>query len=234
MSETATIWVVDDEPGVRAAFSAALVAAGYRVVESVDGLEALGRLREGLPALIVLDVDMPRLDGRKTLQELRRRGVDTPVLMITHVNDVDSRIQGLESGADDYIGKPCTAPELLARVRALLRRAPRAAEADIVLRLGDVVVNLGARTATRHGAAVRLTRTDFALLELLYCRGGAPVPREEILAKIWQGKSGASHALDTQLWRLRRKLAGADGEAPWLRNVLGVGYALHVGEIRRR
>src|SRR5687768_15661900 len=121
--KTAKILVVDDDADVRALFKAALVRAGYDVTECGDGLEALERMQQEPSDLIILDVEMPRLNGRRTLTELRRRGFAQPVLMITHLNDVDSRVRGLEEGADDYLGKPCVPAELLARVHALLRRA---------------------------------------------------------------------------------------------------------------
>lgn len=221
------ILLVDDDPSIRRVFRTVLETAGFSVDECDDGTHALARAADVPPALIVLDVEMPRMDGWRTLGELRRRGHRQPVLMLTHLDDVDSRVRGLEAGADDYVGKPCTAQELLARVRALLRRPPLP-ETGRLLHLGGVEVDLREKRARRGGEAVRLTRTDYALLELLQGRQGAPVSREEIIARIWAGKSGASHALDTQLWRLRKKLGDPGDETGWIRNVSGVGYALRV------
>lgn len=222
----AKIWIIDDDPSVRLVFTQALADAGYSVSECEDGARALERLETERPDLFVLDVEMPRMDGWQTLAELRRRGCLQPVLMITRVNDVNSRVRGLEIGADDYIGKPCSAIELVARVAALLRRAPAHVPATPEpLALGDVVIDLQRKTATRAGEPLRLTRTDFALLELLHEQRGVPVSRETILKRIWDGRSGNSHALDTHLWRLRRKL-GDSGEDGWIRNLPGIGYVM--------
>lgn len=218
------VWIIDDDAAVRAVFERALTEAGYVVAQLEDGLAALGLLRDETPALAILDVDMPRLDGWKTLAELRRRGCSAPVLMVTHVNDVDSRIHGLEAGADDYLGKPCHAAELIARVRALLRRQ-NGTDASSTLRLGSVTVDFQRRTATRDDAPLKLTRTDFALLELLAAHRGVPVSRAEIIERVWQGSAGSSHALDTHLWRLRRKLG--DDEGRWIASVTGIGFVLN-------
>ena len=224
------IWIVDDDPSIRLVFSRALTDAGHRVTECEDGLQAVERLRTETPGLVILDVEMPRLDGWGTLEELRRRGFTQPVLMLTHVNDVNSRVRGLEAGADDYLGKPCSVAELLARVRALLRRAGSRTKAGAKLRFGDVRIDLEEKTATRAGAPLRLTRTDFALLALLHENRGKPMAREVILSRLWGGQAVNSHALETHLWRLRKKL-GDDGEgSPWIQNVSGIGYCMTMPE----
>lgn len=220
------IWIVDDDPNVRLVFRQALGDAGYDITECEDGQAALDRLKSGAPALFVLDVEMPRLDGWGTLAALRQRGCTQPVLMITRVNDVSSRVRGLELGADDYIGKPCSAVELVARVGALLRRAAKESPpATGELSLGDVVIDLERKSATKAGQPLRLTRTDYALLGLLHEQRGKPVSRETILKRVWDGRSGNSHALDTHLWRLRRKLGDA-GDNGWIRNQPGIGYVM--------
>ena len=220
------ILIVDDEPAIREVFAVALAGAGYAVATCPDGQAALDYLRDRPVRLVLLDVDMPVLDGWATLAALRRLGFRPPVIVVSHIHDPDSRIRGLDTGADDYLGKPCAVPELLARVRAVLRRAEPAAPAPL-LQLGDVVIDLAAHTATRAGVPVRLSRTDFALLSLLHEHAGTPVPRALILQRVWDGASGSSHALDTHIWRLRRKL-GDDATNPrWLRNVPALGYVLH-------
>ena len=196
------------------------------MAECADGAAALDWLRGHLAHVVLLDVDMPGVDGWHTLAELRRRGFTQPVLMVTHVDDPDSRIKGLDTGADDYIGKPCSVPELLARVRAVLRRAPPR-PASALLRLGPNHIDLAAFRAERDGRPLRLSRTDYALLALLHAHAGRPVARELVLQRIWAGASGSSHALDTHVWRLRRKLADAADPPRWLRSVPGVGYSLH-------
>ncbi|WP_414662253.1 response regulator transcription factor [Horticoccus sp. 23ND18S-11] len=220
------LFLVDDDPSVRLVFRQALVEAGYAIVECENGEIALERLKTESPALFVLDVEMPRLDGWQTLAELRRRGCTQPVLMITRVNDVESRVRGLAIGADDYIGKPCSAVELVARVRALLRRASNRTTVPATLRFGEVVIDLEKKTAARRGEPLRLTRTDYALLSLLRDNLGKPVSREAILKHVWEGRSGNSHALDTHLWRLRRKLGDTAESESWLRNLPGIGYVM--------
>lgn len=226
MASAEKILIVDDDPTVRGAFSAALAKAGFAVSECGDGLEALERVKVEVPSLIILDVDMPRLNGWKTLAELRRRGCARPVLMVTHVDDIDSRVRGLESGADDYIGKPCDAPELLARVRAVLRRSAPVQTLISELHFGNVTVDLERKTAMRDAAPMPLTRTEYALLTVLSEHIGTPVSREIINARVWGGRVGNSHTLDTHLWRLRRKI-GDDGDKPrWIRNHAGIGYTM--------
>jgi two-component system, OmpR family, response regulator MprA len=222
------ILVVDDDPTVRRAFSRALTSMGYGVSECEDGLEVLERIQAGEPSLIILDVDMPRMDGWKTLAELRRRGWKQPVLMVTHVDDVDSRVRGLDSGADDYISKPCNASELLARVRALLRRAAPVRTATTTLRFGNVLVDLARKTATCGTEEFRLTRSEYALLTCLLENIGTPVSREVIFERVWGGKAGNSHTLDTHLWRLRKKLGDTCDNPHWICNHAGVGYSMAV------
>jgi two-component system, OmpR family, response regulator MprA len=175
-------------------------------------------------------VEMPRMNGWKTLAELRRRKCPQPILMVTHVNDVDSRVHGLDTGADDYIGKPCTAGELQARVRALLRRAPGTTKRPSVLHFGPTVVDLDKKSATRDGEPVRLTRTEYALLELLCENLGKPVSREQINLRVWGGQQSSSHTLDTHLWRLRQKLGDTDDEPRWIRNLPAIGFVLSLEE----
>lgn len=230
------IWIVDDDAAVRLVYHRVLTEAGYAVADCADGVAALERLERERPDLIVLDVEMPRLDGWATLAELRKRRCDQPVLMMTRVEDVASRVRGLEAGADDYLGKPCGAPEFLARVRALLRRAGIVSmkagkdEANAV-RLGKSVIDLETKTAVKDNAPLRLTRTDYALLELLHEHAGEPVTREMILERVWPGQARnaqGSHALDTHLWRLRKKIGDTTDVPQWIRNVPGVGYVMTV------
>jgi len=230
MSQTEKILIVDDDPDVRSAFRRALVRAGFRVSECENGRQALEREPVEQPAMIILDVDMPELDGRKTLAELRRRGCTRPVLIVTHVDDEASRVEGLDSGADDYVGKPCGEAELVARVRAMLRRSRPPAQEVAILRFGDVVVDLQHKRAAAGGAPIRLTRTEYALLALLREHIGTPVSRELIIEHVWAGRSGSSHALDTHLWRLRKKLGDSSDRPKWIRNQSGIGYSL-AGEV---
>lgn len=220
--------VIDDEPAVRRVVCRFLSGAGLTTIECQDGLEAVERWIAEKPDLIVLDVEMPRLDGWKTLEELRRQGFRRPVVMLTNLNDVPARVRGLEAGADDYLGKPCDLIELLARVKAHLRRTQMLRDAPRLLRLGDLEVDLGSKTARRGAHPVKFTRTEFALLALLAEHRGQPVSRELIQQSVWPASSSAnSHTLDTCLWRLRRKLADGSGSDRWIRNLSSIGYVLH-------
>jgi DNA-binding response OmpR family regulator len=221
------ILIVDDDPNVRSAYRTVLERAEYEVSECPDGLAALDWIRNQVPSLIILDVEMPHLDGWKTLAELRRCGCTRPVLMVTHVDDMASRVRGLDTGADDYIAKPCDAPELLARVRALLRRSVPL-QSVTPLRFGNVVVDLERKTATRDKTQIRLTRTEYAVLALLRKHIGTPVSRELIIAQVWGGKEGNSHALDTHLWRLRKKIGDTGDRPHWIQNHAGIGYTMSV------
>lgn len=230
MLQLPSIWVVDDDPRVRFACSRLLASAGYEVVEFEDGLQMLQRLRTETPALLMLDVEMPRLDGWQTLAEVRQSGVAVPVLMFTLAADVDSKVRGLGAGADDYVSKTGDPRELLARVAALLRRAGQKTERVSRIRFRDVEINLTTKTATRGGKTLKLTRTDYGLLALLHRKAGTPVSRDEILATVWESRAGNSHALDTHLWRLRKKIGDTETERPLIRNVPGIGYVLGPGE----
>ena len=220
------VLLVDDDAHVRAAFARALNRAGYRVVEAGDGVEALELLSREKPALVILDVEMPRLNGWKTLAEIRRRGNVPPVLMITHVNDVDARVQGLEAGADDYIGKPCEPSELLARVRALLRRVHPPTSSARTMHFGNLAVDLDRKTASRQGTPVHFTRTEYTLLDLFFEHAGKPVSRELMLERLWGARAGNSHTIDTHLWRLRKKLGDAEDKRGWIQNLPGIGFVL--------
>ena len=221
------LWIVDDDAAVRMAFEMTLAATGFSVRSYAGGPAMLQVLETETPGLIVLDVDMPEMDGWQTLEHIRRRGFLLPVLMLTNVNDVPSRVRGLEAGADDYVGKPCGPQELIARVRALLRRAaPAVVEPAALWRLGDVAIDFERKRATKAGEELWLTRTDYALLTLLREHAGKPAAHALILERVWGGRAGNAHALDTHIWRLRKKLGASPNGEPWIRNLSGIGYVL--------
>lgn len=228
MTAKAKILLVDDNAEVRSLFRRVLVAEEFRVIECDDGIDALKVVQAEAPALIILDVEMPRQNGWKTLAQLREGGATQPVLMLTHVNDVNSRIHGLEAGADDYLGKPCDPAELLARVRALLRRVPAPRAKPTRLHLGDVQIDLAQKTASRDGKPVQLTRTEYKLIEILVQHAGRPVSRELLLERLWGSSSGQSHTVDTHLWRLRKKIGDNRTDARSIRNLPGIGYVLTI------
>jgi len=227
MPDPVKLLIIDDEASVRLVLNRFLTTSGFRVTECPDGADAIEQVRREKPALIILDVDMPRLNGWDTLIELRRHGCRLPVLMLTRDDDIPSRIKGLEAGADDYVGKPCDLLELLARIKALLRRSRIVPAGPFRLRFDDLVIDMERKSARRGRTAVSFTRTDYALLDLFAQYHGKPVSRELMRNVVWGATdSPNSHTLDTCLWRLRRKLGDAGREPPWIRNLPGIGYVL--------
>jgi two-component system, OmpR family, response regulator MprA len=215
--------VVDDDPDVRDSLERALRHAGYAVTTAAHGADALDSLARSPVDLIVLDVLMPMVDGFDACRRLRERGDATPILVLTARDAVDDRVTGLEAGADDYLVKPFALRELLARIRALLRRSQ--ARHD-VLGYADLTLDMTTRTVTRHDRVIPLTRTEFGLLELLLRNAGQVLSYEVILDEVWEyGDAPASNTLQVFVGFLRRKLE--DGGLPRLvHNVRGIGYVL--------
>lgn len=226
------ILVVDDERAVRESLRRALELEGYAVELAEDGEEALRRLRlHPVPDAVVLDVLMPGLDGLEVCRRLRDDGNEVPILMLTARSEIDSRVEGLDAGADDYLPKPFALAELLARLRALLRRAgnggaPHDVEAPGVLRFSDLELDPGTREVRRGGDGIVLTRTEFALLELFLRNPRQVLTRSVIFERVWGYDFGpTSNSLDVYIGYLRRKTE--DGGKPRLiHTVRGVGYAL--------
>ena len=222
-----TVLLIDDDVIMQHCCGSILRGAGYSLVQASDGDAGLVEIERVNPALILLDVDMPRFNGWQTLETLRSRGHTQPVVMMTGAVGVDDRVRGLSGGADDYLCKPCDPRELLARVHAALRRARPAAAPLPVLHFGPTTVDLTTRTATRAGAARGLTRTEYALLELFVRNPGRPLAREFLLEKVWGYTDQANtRTLETHIWRLRQKLGENPGEPRWLRTVPSAGYIL--------
>lgn len=220
----ATVLVVDDEPVVREAVTDALRMHGYDVHVAADGREALNIVWRLRPDLVVLDVVMPRLDGIGVCRELRRAGDWTPVLVLTARSAAPDRIEGLDAGADDYLVKPFDLGELLARVRALLRRTP-ASEVDTEGH-ADLTLDRAARQGRRGGRVIQFTETEFALLDLLVRNAGQVLTREVITDRVWGYDFGpAGNPVEVYIRYLRRKLE-ADGEPRLVHTVRGVGYQL--------
>jgi two-component system response regulator MprA len=217
--------VVEDDERVRDAVARALRYEGYDVHTAVDGNDALLRVADLAPDAIVLDVLMPGTDGLEVCRQLRGRGDHTPVLMLTARHEVTDRVAGLDAGADDYLVKPFALDELLARLRALLRRTSVSGEAD-VLRMGDLSVDPQRREAWRGGRELGLTKTEFDLLELLLANANVVVTRDTIYERIWGYEfETSSKSLDVYIGYLRRKTE-ADGEPRVIRTVRGVGYTV--------
>jgi len=219
------VLVVDDEPAVRDALERALGLEGYDVELAENGLDALRSLAAAPPDLVVLDVLMPEVDGLEVSRRLRRTGDRTPILMLTARDEVSDRVAGLDAGADDYVVKPFALEELLARIRALLRRAGPAEE-DGALRFADVVLDPATREVRRGTRAIELTRTEFHLLELFLRNPRQVLTRALIFERVWGYDFGpSSNSLEVYVGYLRRKLE-ADGEPRLIQTARGVGYAL--------
>ena len=222
------ILVVDDERAVRESLRRALELEGYEIQLAADGGEALSVLvdEDPQPDAVILDVLMPGLDGLEVCRSLRNAGNRVPVLMLTARDDVDNRVAGLDAGADDYVTKPFALEELLARIRALLRRTASGDGAGEVLTFADLEVDLGTRDVRRAGRTIELTRTEFALLELFLRNPRQVLTRSIIFERVWGYDFGfASNSLDVYIGYLRRKTE-AGGEPRLIQTVRGVGYAL--------
>jgi two-component system response regulator MprA len=219
------ILVVDDERAVRDSLRRALELQGYQVELAADGAEALAQLEaNGQPDAVLLDVLMPGIDGLEVCRRIRRGGNEVPVLMLTARDAVGDRVAGLDAGADDYVVKPFALEELLARVRALLRRA--SPTGDGMLRFADIELDTGTREVRRGGDKIELTRTEFNLLELFLLNPRQVLTRSIIFERVWGFDFGfASNSLDVYIGYLRRKTE-AGGKPRLIHTVRGVGYAL--------
>jgi two-component system, OmpR family, response regulator MprA len=219
------ILVVDDERAVRESLRRALELQGYEVELASDGAEALERLAaDGQPDAVVLDILMPGIDGLEVCRQIRQRGNSVPVLMLTARDAVGDRVEGLDAGADDYLVKPFALEELLARLRALLRRA--SPTVDGTLHFADLELDPGTREVRRAGDKVELTRTEFNLLELFMLNPRQVLTRSIIFERVWGYDFGfASNSLDVYIGYLRRKTE-AGGKSRLIHTVRGVGYAL--------
>jgi two-component system response regulator MprA len=217
--------VVDDEPAVRDALKRALQVEGYAVDLASDGRQALGKLIESPPDAVVLDILMPEIDGLEVCRRLRALGDRTPVLMLTARDAVADRVEGLDAGADDYLVKPFALAELLARLRALLRRTTAGGEGR-PLRYADLELDPETYEVRRGGRDIQLTRTEFLLLELFLSHPRRVLSREFIFDRVWGYDFGpSSNSLEVYVGYLRRKTEGA-GEPRLIHTIRGVGYVL--------
>ncbi|HEY2062720.1 response regulator transcription factor [Amycolatopsis sp. NBC_01480] len=223
------ILVVDDDRAVRESLRRSLEFNGYQVELAGDGAQALEAIIANRPDAMVLDVMMPRLDGLEVARRLRSTGDDLPILVLTARDTVSDRVSGLDAGADDYLPKPFALEELLARLRALLRRAVpdnQPGETSEVLSFADLTLDPGTREVRRGGREISLTRTEFALLELFLSYPKHVLTRGRILEEVWGYDFPTSgNALEVYVGYLRRKTE-ADGEPRLIHTVRGVGYVL--------
>src|SRR6266702_5101015 len=223
------VLIIEDELPMRTALQDCLESEGYRVLGAADGERGLAHALQDKPDLILLDIMMPRLDGYSLCAELRRRGHAVPILMLTAKGQIEDRVKGLDVGADDYLVKPFSTEELLARVRAVLRRVQRAAKPLRTLALGEVRLDFVQQKAWRGRKPLHLTAKEFAVLRLLAEAAGEPVTRDRFLDAVWGYTAfPTTRTVDMHIASLRGKIE-KNSEAPrFIHTVHGVGYRLEV------
>ena len=217
--------LVEDDASIREIVAIGLTSAGFRVVTATDGRDGLARAREGGFDAVILDVMLPSLDGFGVCREIRKFSL-VPVVMLTARTDLVDVVVGLESGADDYVKKPFELPELIARLRAVLRRTAAPAEAAPILARG-LEIDLAAFTVRKDGAEIALTATEFRLLAELAKRPGQVFTRELLLQRVWDyDYVGDSHLVDVAIGRLRAKVEHDPARPALIKTIRGVGYRL--------
>ncbi len=221
------ILLVEDEPGIARLICRGLEGAGYTVETATDGARGLALARENVYGLLILDLMLPRVDGLRVCEELREDASRVPILMLTARDATEDRVRGLDAGADDYLPKPFAFPELLARVRALLRRDK--VHRTRVLRVADLVIDTAQRRVTRAGREIGLSHREYELLEALAGHEGQVLTREAIQERVWMDDDSYSNTVDVYIGLLRKKI-DADGAPKLIQTVRGQGYTLRVPE----
>jgi DNA-binding response OmpR family regulator len=225
-SRGSAILVVEDDPSIQLGLKMNLEREGYEVAVAEDGAEGFDQLRNRPFDLLILDVMLPKLNGYELLRMMQREGMTTPVLVLSARTDDEDKVRGLDLGADDYVTKPFSVPELLARVRAALRRNPAPPPAS-VWRFGDVIVNPATREVHKGDELVELTVTEFNVLSTLAKNDGQALSREEIFEAVWgKGHHGTHRTIDNFIAQLRSKLEDDPADPDYLLTVRGVGYRL--------
>jgi DNA-binding response OmpR family regulator len=226
------ILIVEDEAPMRAVLKDILEGEGFRVLTAMDGEAGLKAAIDERPDLILLDVMLPKLDGFALCSELRRLTVHAPVLMLTAKGRIEDRVTGLDSGSDDYLVKPFSTDELLARVRALLRRVYRQKRIVATLELGDIRIDLLRQTALRGRSDIHLTAKEFAMIRLMAEAVGEPVTRERFLDVVWgYAAFPTTRTVDNHIASLRAKLESDPENPQWILTVHGIGYKLKTAQI---
>ncbi len=219
------ILVVEDDPSILRALADNLEAESYHVLTATDGESGYTILQEQKPDLLILDLTLPKLSGYELCRKARGTGITTPILMLTARGEESDRILGLDLGADDYVSKPFSLPELLARVRALLRRSTVPSNEPDELRVGDVVVDFRRYEASKGGAALKMTPKEFDVLRVLAARAGEVMSRNELLNEVWGYEtSPTTRTVDNHVASLRAKLETDPAVPRHLLTVHGVGY----------
>jgi DNA-binding response OmpR family regulator len=219
------ILAIEDDPAILRGLADNLRLESYEVLTATDGETGYRLIREKHPDLIILDLMLPKLSGYEICRKVRTEGIQTPVLMLTARGEEADRVLGLDLGADDYVAKPFSIRELLARIRAILRRAQPAKVLPDELRFGDVVVNFVSYEAQKGGQPLEMTRKEFQLLRLLASRAGEVVTRDDLLNEVWGYENyPTTRTVDNHIAGLRAKLEREPGDPQHLRTVHGVGY----------
>lgn len=231
MSKKRTVVVVEDEDSIRRGIVDALRAGGFTAIEAADGEAGLEAARQANIDLVLLDLLLPKMDGFDVLTQLRMTHPSLPVIILTARGSEDDRVRGLRSGADDYVVKPFSARELLARVDAVMRRTPDRPVPVLQIKGGDTLVDCARREVEyASGERVSLSEMEASILERLAAHSGRVVSRDELLASVWGLRDGGieTRAIDMHITRLRQKLAGKDASTPceWIMTVRGKGYML--------
>jgi len=221
------ILIIEDETPMRTALADLCASEGYRILTAADGENGLKRALAEKPDLILLDIMLPKLDGFALCAELRRLALTVPVLMLTAKGQIEDRVTGLDAGADDYLVKPFSTEELLARVRALLRRVQKQARTPARLKLGEIEIDLVRQTAVRGRKAIHFTAREMAMLRLMAEAEGEPVTRERFLDVVWgYAAFPTTRTVDNHVASLRAKLEPEPDKPRWIKTVHGVGYKL--------
>jgi DNA-binding response OmpR family regulator len=219
------ILVVEDDPAILRGLVDNLKFESYEVRTATDGEAGYRMVRDGNPDLVILDLMLPKLSGYELCRKVRAEGLATPIMMLTARGEEGDRVLGLDLGADDYVTKPFSVRELLARVRALLRRAQPPQKLPDELRFDDVVVDFRSYEASKGGRPLEMTRKEFAILRLLAARAGEVVTRDELLNEVWGYENfPTTRTVDNHMASLRAKIEQDPGEPQRLRTVHGVGY----------
>ncbi len=233
MNDKALVLAVDDEPGILKLISQVLGDDGYRVVTAKDGGEALEAAEEYRPDLVLLDLTLPDMDGLEVMRHMRER-INVPIIMVTARGTDTDKVTGLELGADDYLAKPFNPQELSARVQAVLRRSHGATPAGASVTVGDIEIDLARRAVLKNGEMVRLSRTEWLVLQGLAVNAGKVVLHNELLSKVW-GPEYRDELEYLRVWvsRLRRKLEPDPAEPVIIKTMPGIGYMLDAEQVSR-
>ena len=222
-----TILLVEDDPTLALGLCDALEFEGFRVLHAPRGAEAVEQAKRSAPECIILDLMLPDLNGYQVCEQIRRFDPRTPILMLTARSQEADKIRGLDAGADDYVTKPFSVGELVARIRAVLRRTQRSALVEAPFSIGEAAIDPTAHTLTRGGEVELLSFYEVELLKLLYERKGTPVPREDILRRVWGiDANPTNRTVDNFVVKLRKKIEAEPAQPRHILTVYGLGYKL--------